>query len=53
MTTLLGGLVFAAFLFAQIAAVVAIQSNRTGRGSDAFEAIRLDQCARVTWETGD
>jgi hypothetical protein len=51
METLLGGLVFAAFLLAQVA-VVAVHAERTSRGSDAFEAIRLDPRARVIWESG-
>jgi len=52
MATLLGGLVFAAFLLTQIAAVVAIHAARTSRGSDALEAIGLDPCVRVIWESG-
>ena len=52
METLLGGLVFAAFLLAQVAAVVAVHAERTSRGSDAFEAIQLDPRARVIWESG-
>jgi hypothetical protein len=36
--TLLGALVFAASLLAQIAAVVAVHAERTSRGSDAFDA---------------
>ena len=52
METLLGGLAFAAFLLAQIGAVIAIRADSTRRGSDAFEAIRLDPRARVIWESG-
>jgi len=52
MEILLGGLVFAAFVLAQVAAVVAIQADRTSRGSDAVEAIRRDPHARVIWESG-
>ena len=52
MATLLGGLVFAAFLLAQIAAVLAIHAARTSRGSDALEATRLDPRVRVIWESG-
>ena len=52
MSTLLGCLVFAAFVLAQIAAVVAIHAVRAGRGSDALEAIRLDPRLRVIWESG-
>jgi hypothetical protein len=52
MATLLGCLVFAVFLLAQIAAVVAIHGARTSRGSDALEATRLDPRARAIWESG-
>ena len=52
MDTLIGGLAFAAFLFAQVAAVVAAHAQRRSRGSDAFEAIRLDPRARVIWDSG-
>jgi hypothetical protein len=52
MATLLGGLVFAAFLLAQIAAVVAIHAARRSRGSDALEATRHDPRVRVIWESG-
>jgi hypothetical protein len=37
METLLGALVFAAFLLAQVAAVAAVQAGRAGRGSDPFD----------------
>jgi hypothetical protein len=41
MATLLGCMVFAAFLLAQIAAVVASHADTAGGGSDAIEARRL------------
>jgi hypothetical protein len=37
METLLGALVFAAFLLAQVAAVAAVHAGRAGPGSDAFD----------------
>jgi hypothetical protein len=52
MVTLLGYLVFAAFLLAQIAAVVVIHAARTSRGLDALEATRLDPRARAIWKSG-
>jgi hypothetical protein len=52
MEALLGGLLFAAFIFAQIAAVVAVHSESRSRQSDALEAIRRDQSARATWASG-
>lgn len=40
METLLGALVFAAFLLAQVAAVAAVHGERSARGSDAFDGHR-------------
>jgi len=51
MATLLGYLVFAAFLVAQIAAVV-VYAARTSRGSDSLGAMRLDAHARAIWDCG-
>jgi hypothetical protein len=50
METLLGGLVFAAYLFLQVAAVIAIQ---TGRQSQAYDAIRRDRGANVIWDSAN
>jgi hypothetical protein len=52
MSTLLGCLAFAAFVLAQIAAVVAIHTGRASRGSDALEAIRIDPRLKAIWESG-
>jgi len=52
MATLLGCLVFAAFLLAQIAAVVAIHAAGTCDGSNSIEATRLDPPARAIWDSG-
>jgi hypothetical protein len=53
METLLGGLVFAAFLLAQVAAVVAVQAERNGRQSQAYDAIRRDRGANVIWDSAN
>ena len=53
MDALLAGLLFAAFLFAQIAAVVAVHSESRSRQPDALDAIRRDQRARATWASGN
>ena len=47
METLLAGLVFAAFLLAQIAAVIAVHGERTGRRPEVFDATRFDPLARA------
>ena len=52
MDTLIGFLAFAAFLLAQVTAVVAVHAKRTPHRSDAFEAVRLDPRARVIWDAG-
>jgi hypothetical protein len=52
MATLLEFLVFAAFLPAQIAAVVAIHAAETCGGSNPIEATWLDPPARAIWESG-
>jgi hypothetical protein len=53
MEALLGGLVFAAFLFAQIAAVVAVQAEANRGRSPAYDAIRRDRGARVIWDSAN
>jgi len=52
MATLLGALVFVAFILAQVAAVVAVHAERERRQPDAFDAVRLDPRARVIWDCG-
>jgi hypothetical protein len=51
MEVLLGGLLFAAFLFAQVAAVVAVQAERNSGRSQAYDAIRRDRGASVIWDS--
>jgi len=51
MGMLLGGLAFAAFVFA-VAAVVAVNAERTTRRPDAFDGIRRDRHARAIWDSG-
>lgn len=53
MEMLLGGLVFAVFLFAQVAAVVAVQAERTSGRSQAYDAIRRDRAAKVIWDSAN
>ena len=53
MEALLGGFLFAAFVFAQIAAVVAVHSEGRSRRSDVLDAIRRDPSARATWASGN
>jgi hypothetical protein len=50
METLLGALVFTAFILAQVAAVVAVHAER--RQPHPFDATRLDPRARVVWDCG-
>lgn len=50
METLLGGLAFAAFLLAQVAAVVAVQASRQ---SQAHTAIQRDRGASVIWDSAN
>jgi len=50
METLLGGLAFAAFLLAQVAAVVAVQASRQ---SQAPNAIQRDLGASVIWDSAN
>jgi hypothetical protein len=52
MDMLLGGLAFAAFVFAQVAAVVAVHAERNTRRSDAFDGTRRDHRARTIWDSG-
>jgi hypothetical protein len=52
METLLGAVVFAAFVLAQVAAVVAVHAERERRQPSPFDATRLDPRARVVWDCG-
>ena len=52
MTTLLGALVFVAFLVAQVAAVVAVHAERECRQPNPFDATRLDPRARAVRDCG-
>ncbi|HEX9555073.1 MAG TPA: hypothetical protein VF991_01175 [Reyranella sp.] len=53
MATILGGLAFAVFLIAQIAAVMAVNRVNNTRRPDAFDAIRRDRGARVIWDSAN
>src|SRR5215475_3529655 len=53
MEMLLSGLVFVAFLLAQIAAVVAVQAQRNSAHSQAYDAIQRDRGARVIWDSAN
>jgi hypothetical protein len=52
MDTLLGALAFAAFILAQVGAVVAVHAERERRQPHPFDATRLDPRARVVWDCG-
>jgi hypothetical protein len=51
MDTLLSALAFAAFIVAQVAAVIAVHAERQARPSEALGA-RLDHLARVIRNSG-
>jgi hypothetical protein len=53
METLVAGLVFAVFLLAQIAAVIAVQATNNSRHSRAHDAIRRDRGASVIWDSAN
>ncbi len=53
METLLAGLVFAVFLLAQIAAVVAVRAMKDGHQSPIHDAIRRDRGAGVIWDSAN
>ena len=53
MEALLGALVFAAFLLAQVAAVVAVVAERNSGQSQAYDAIRRDRGASVIWDSAN
>jgi hypothetical protein len=51
MEALLGGVLFAAFLIAQIGAVVALRGEQHGRRSQTDDAIGRDRDAMVDWHS--
>ena len=53
MEMLLSGLVFVAFLLAQIAAVVAVQAQRNSAQSQAYDAIQRDRGTSVIWDSAN
>ena len=52
MDMLLGGIAFAAIIFAQFAAVVAVHGERKSRESEAPAASHLDHRAGLIWDSG-
>jgi hypothetical protein len=52
MDTLLCGLAFAAFILAQVAAVVAVHGENNIRQPNAFDAARFDRRTRLILESG-
>jgi len=52
MATLLGGLAFAAFILAQVAAVAAIHAERKSHRPEAFDAARSDHPTRLIRNSG-
>ena len=52
METLLGALVFAAFVLAQVAAVVAVHAESERRQPHQLDATRVDSRARVIQDCG-
>ena len=52
MDMLLGGLAFAAIILGQFAAVVAVHGERKRRESDALSPMRLDDRAKLIWQSG-
>ena len=50
METLLGALAFAAFILAQVLAVVAVHARRERRQPHPLDATRLDPRARAVWD---
>jgi hypothetical protein len=52
METLLGALVFAVFVLAQVAAVFAVHAERERRQPHPVDATRLDPRARAVWDCG-
>ena len=52
MDMLLGGFAFAAIIFGQFAAVVAVHGERKRRQSEASSPMHLDHRARLIWDRG-
>ena len=52
MDMLLGGLAFAAIIFGQFAAVVAVHGERKSRESKASAPQNLDHRTRLIWDSG-
>ena len=52
MDMVLGCLAFAAIIFGQFAAVVAVHGERKRREAEAPALSRLDHRARLIWESG-
>jgi hypothetical protein len=52
MDMLLGGLAFAAIVFGQVAAVVAVHGERKSREVETLDTARLDDRTRLIWNSG-
>jgi hypothetical protein len=52
MDLLLGGIAFAAIIFGQFAAVVAVHGERKSRQSEASAPPHLDHRAMIVWHSG-
>ena len=52
MDMLLGGVAFAALILGQFAAVTAMHGERKSRKSDALSPTRLDDRAKLIWQSG-
>jgi hypothetical protein len=52
MDMLLGGLAFAAIIFGQFAAVIAVHGERKSREFEAFSPPHVDHRTRLIWECG-
>ena len=52
MDMLLGGLAFAAIIFGQFAAVIAVHGERKSRESDALSPMHLDDRTKLIWQSG-
>jgi len=53
MATILGGLAFAVFLIAQIAAVIAVNRMTRTRRSEALDGIQRDRGAKAIWDSAN
>ena len=52
MDMLLGGVAFAALILGQFAAVITVHGERKNRESDALSPTRLDDRAKLIWQSG-